>query len=50
MVWIKRFFEHQSGRGVISSAELIAFKRACTEPEWEHYTKAAQAFFEPQAA
>ncbi len=50
MVWVKKFFEHNSVRGAITSAELIAFKRACTEQEWEYYTSAAEAYFTPQAA
>jgi hypothetical protein len=46
MIWIKKFFEHNSTRGTISSAELIAFKRACTAEEWDAYVKQAEAYFQ----
>ena len=43
MAELKRFFERDSVRGAISSSELIAFKRACTEEEYNAYVVAAQA-------
>jgi len=43
MADIKRFFELNSVRGTITSAELIAFKRSCSEEEWESFVTAAKA-------
>ena len=42
MMSIKKFFEKDSVRGPISSAELIAFKHACTPEEWEMFVKQAE--------
>lgn len=43
MLHIKKFFEYQSVRGAISSSELLAFKKACTEEEWNAYVAQAEA-------
>lgn len=45
MAAIKRFFEHESCRGKISSSELLEFKKACTEEEYAGYVAQATAFF-----
>jgi len=50
MVHVKKFFEYQSCRGVITSAELLAFKRACTDEEWQYYVTAAESFFKATPA
>jgi hypothetical protein len=39
---LKRFFERDSVRGVISSSELLAFKHSCTPEEYEGYVTAAK--------
>jgi predicted transcriptional regulator len=44
MADLKRFFELNSVREKVSSAELIAFKRSCVdEAEYEAYVNAAKA-------
>lgn len=40
MAELKKFFER--GSRPVTSAELIAFKRACTEQEYEAYVAAAK--------
>ena len=42
MASLKRFFEANSGRAC-GAAELVAFKRACTEEEYTAYVAAADA-------
>lgn len=41
MAELKKFFERGSSRPV-TSAELIAFKRACTAEEYDAYVAAAR--------
>jgi len=41
MADLKRFFESHGGR-TVSSAELIAFKRACTDDEYNEYVAEAK--------
>jgi hypothetical protein len=43
MADLKHFFERGSCRGPIASSELIAFKRACTDEEYNAYVEAAKA-------
>jgi hypothetical protein len=43
MVYIKRFFELDSTRGSVKSAELLAFKAACTPEEWDGFILQAKA-------
>jgi len=43
MMDIKKFFERDSCRGPISSAELLAFKHSCTEDEYNGYVADAKA-------
>jgi hypothetical protein len=42
MMEIKKFFEHDSVRGAISSAEMIEFKHSCSEEEWNYFVAAAK--------
>lgn len=42
MAAIKQFFEWESTRGKITSAELLEFKRSCSPDVWDGYVMAAK--------